>query len=82
MSIHTIATKVLTVATLSASLLGITAGVADARPMSDAQCVQLENEMAYYQMRMGDAQRANKQSEYRYWAKNYDNAQTIYTRGC
>lgn len=70
-------------ATLAApAVAGLTAGTANARPMSEAQCVALENEMAYYRMRMGDAQRANNKSEYRYWAKNYDNAQVVYSRGC
>ncbi len=69
-------------AALSASLVGLTPGTAAARPMSEAQCAALENEMMYYRIRMGDAERAGKQSEYRYWAKNYDNAQAFYSRGC
>ncbi len=74
--------KATAVAALSASLVGLTASTASARPMSEVQCVALENEMGYNRMRMGDAQRANKPSEYRYWAKCYDNAQVVYSRGC
>lgn len=66
MSIRIITTKVLAAAALSASLLGIAAGTAGARPMSEAQCVQIENEMAYNQRRMNDAKRANKPDDYRF----------------
>jgi hypothetical protein len=70
-------------ATLAApAVAGLTAGTASARPMTEAQCVQLENEMFSYQIKMNDAQRANNQSEYRYWGKVYDNAQRHYSRGC
>lgn len=84
---QTLLKRVTAAALLSATLaapavIGLTAGTASARPMSEAQCVQLENEMFYYTIKMNDAQRANKQSEYRYWAKMYDNAQAHYSRGC
>jgi hypothetical protein len=70
-------------ATLAApAVAGLTAGTASARPMSEAQCVQLENDMYYFSIRMNDAKRANNMSEYRYWATNYDKAQGYYSRGC
>ena len=83
---HALLKRATTAALLSATLLvpaglGLAAGTAGARPMSETQCVQLENDMFYYTIRMNDAQRANKQSEYRYWARNYDNAQAFHPTG-
>ncbi|MDA2890599.1 hypothetical protein PDG61_06735 [Mycolicibacterium sp. BiH015] len=53
-------------AALSASLVGLNPGTAAARPMTEAQCAAIENEMMYYRIKMNAAERAGKQSEFRY----------------
>ena len=76
------AAALLTAALTAPAVLGLTAGTASARPMSEAQCVAMENSMFLTSNAMNDAQRAGNTSEYRYWASVYDSVQAAYSRGC